>query len=167
MDDKTLTTLAEELARLLIDKKKSITLAESCSGGWVAKVFTDLSGSSEWFVGGFVSYSNQFKEEVLGVNSSILQKYGAVSQETVEAMALGALSKSHADFSLAISGIAGPDGGTIEKPVGLVWFAWAEKNKSQKVLKSQKQKFGGDRLSVRRQAVAHAVLEMSKLLNNV
>lgn len=166
MDDKTLTTLAEKLAQDLTNKNKSITLAESCTGGWVAKVFTDLRGSSEWFVGGFVSYSNQFKEEVLGVNHSTLKEHGAVSQQTVEAMALGALNKSDADYSIAISGIAGPDGGSAEKPVGLVWFAWAEKNKTQKILKSQQQLFDGDRLSVRRQAVAHALTEMSRLIND-
>ena len=125
------------------------------------KVLTDISGSSAWFERGFVTYTNQSKQEMLGVAESTLQAHGAVSSQTVEAMAIGALQNSHADFSLSVSGIAGPGGGTVDKPVGLVCFAWAVKEQTQNViLYSEKQIFKGDREAVRRQAVAFALNRM-------
>lgn len=166
MPDKELTLIVEQLAELLIKKNRKLTVAESCTGGWVAKVLTDLAGSSDWFERGFVTYSNQAKHEMLGVSDSTLQSCGAVSQETVIEMALGALKNSHADFSLSISGIAGPGGGSTEKPVGLVWFSWAAtENNKQNTLATQKQVFAGDRESVRQQAVEYALKEIIKLLN--
>ncbi len=125
MHDKNLPLIVEQLAELLIKFNKQMSVAESCTGGWVAKELTDLSGSSAWFERGFVTYSNQAKHEMLGVLESTLDTYGAVSEETVTEMAIGALKNSHADFSLSVSGIAGPTGGSVEKPVVLVWFSWA------------------------------------------
>ena len=161
MDDNKLTTIAEKLAELLARNHQKLTVAESCTGGWIAKVLTDISGSSAWFERGFVTYTNQSKQEMLGVAESTLQAHGAVSLHTVEAMATGALQNSHADFSLSVSGIAGPGGGTADKPVGLVCFAWAVKEQTQNViLDAEKQIFKGDREAVRRQAVAFSLNRM-------
>ena len=168
MNDKELTLLVEQLARLLIQNNKKLTVAESCTGGWVAKVLTDLAGSSDWFERGFVTYSNQAKNEMLGVAESTLENKGAVSQETVTEMALGALKNSHADFSMSISGIAGPGGGSVEKPLGLVWFSWAVKeNNTFNILASEKQVFAGDRESVRRQAVEYVLTRLIKLFESI
>lgn len=164
MIDQNLYKIAEQLAVLLIDNHKRLTVAESCTGGWVAKVLTDLPGSSVWFERGFVTYSNQSKHEMLGVNEATLTQ-GAVSQETVEEMSIGALIHSHADLSLSISGIAGPSGGSAEKPVGLVWFSWARKeNNSHHIFTSEKQKFDGDRDDIRRQAVAYTLTKLITLI---
>ncbi|MEE2731378.1 MAG: nicotinamide-nucleotide amidohydrolase family protein [Pseudomonadota bacterium] len=116
--------LATQLGALLADKNKKIVTAESCTGGWVAQAITQVPGSSLWFDRSFVTYSNDAKRQMLGVKLRTLNRSGAVCREVVEEMAIGALKKSAADFSVAISGIAGPDGGTEEKPVGTVWFAW-------------------------------------------
>ena len=167
MSDKKTALLVEQLAERLIQKNKQLTTAESCTGGGIAKVLTDLAGSSVWFERGFVTYSNLSKHEMLGVEEATLEKFGAVSQETVMEMATGALKHSHADFSLSVSGIAGPGGGTDEKPVGLVWFAWAVKEDDDtKILKSSKLVFNGDRESVRVQAVEYALSELIKLLSD-
>ena len=161
MTDTKLTLIVEQLAALLIKADKKLTVAESCTGGWVAKTLTDLAGSSDWFDRGFVTYSNQAKHEMLGVSESTLLTYGAVSQETVSEMALGALKNSHADFSMSVSGIAGPGGGSEDKPVGLVWFSWAKKENNESiVLASEKQIFNGDRDSVRSQAVEYVLSEL-------
>ena len=167
MHDKKLSLIVEQLAELLIKHNKQLTVAESCTGGWLAKVLTDLSGSSAWFDRGFVTYSNQAKHEMLGVAVSTLDTYGAVSEETVTEMAMGALKNSHADFSVSVSGIAGPSGGSAEKPVGLVWFSWAvEENNDQQTLATEKQVFVGDREAVRQQAVEYALMEIIKLLED-
>jgi nicotinamide-nucleotide amidase len=131
-----------------------LTLAESCTGGWVAKSITDIAGSSAWFERGFVTYSNAAKEQLLGVSPALLAEQGAVSAGVVEAMAQGALEASPADLALAISGIAGPDGGTTEKPVGLVWFAIAVRDGHTC---SQSHVFQGNRDAVRRAAVAQGL----------
>jgi nicotinamide-nucleotide amidase len=161
----------DELAQSLADRAHQsgcmLATAESCTGGWVAKVLTDISGSSSWFDRGFVTYSNQSKNEMLGVSMATLEAAGAVSQETVEAMARGAIQNSHASISVAISGIAGPGGGTKEKPVGLVWFAWASSNPHNKIMPvviSASQQFTGDRTAVRRQAVGYALNGLLKQL---
>lgn len=159
-DDAVLNTLAQAMAKKLNQTGSMLTVAESCTGGWLAKVLTDVSGSSVWFDRGFVTYSNQSKNEMLDVSITTLEKVGAVSQETVEEMAKGALRNSNANFSVAISGIAGPGGGTKDKPVGFVWFAWASLNPNNKVLSvvnSRSQQFTGDRIMVRRQAVGYAL----------
>ena len=157
MQNKELTLLVEQISEQLLKNKKRLTVAESCTGGWIAKVLTDLAGSSAWFERGFVTYSNDAKQEMLGVNKSTIEAYGAVSQETVNEMALGALKNSHADYSLSVSGIAGPSGGSADKPVGLVWFAWAYQDT---VITSEKKIFSGDRNEVREQAVFHALTEL-------
>ncbi|MCK4864021.1 MAG: nicotinamide-nucleotide amidase [Gammaproteobacteria bacterium] len=168
MSDKKLTIIVNKIALSLIKANKKLTVAESCTGGWVAKVLTDLAGSSEWFERGFVTYSNQAKHEMLGVKESTLESYGAVSQETVAAMAAGALKNSQADFSLSISGIAGPGGGSEDKPVGLVWFSWAVKeNNKLKVFASEKRVFEGDRESVRYQSVEYVLSELIKILKKL
>jgi nicotinamide-nucleotide amidase len=165
MDDSDFINCTEKLAALLLKHRQTVAVAESCTGGWIAKVLTDLSGSSAWFERGFVTYSNRSKQDMLGVSESTLQSYGAVSSETVEAMAAGVLQNSMADFSLSVSGIAGPTGGTTEKPVGLVWFAWAAKEHEQSVLlATEKQVFKGDRDAVRHQAVAYALNRLVELL---
>ncbi len=165
MHNKELILIVEQIAALLLKNSKQLAVAESCTGGWVAKVLTDLAGSSVWFERGFVTYSNQAKHEMLGVAESTLKSYGAVSQETIIEMAIGALINSQADFSLSISGIAGPGGGSAEKPVGLVWFAWAEKkHDTEDVILSEQKIFSGDRDAVREQAVIFALTKLTNLL---
>ncbi|MDH5601959.1 MAG: nicotinamide-nucleotide amidase [Gammaproteobacteria bacterium] len=160
-----ISIIVEQLAELLLKQQEKIAVAESCTGGWIAKVLTDLSGSSEWFDRGFVTYSNKAKHEMLGVADSTLQHYGAVSQQTVQEMALGVLNNSDADYSLSISGIAGPGGGTKEKPVGLVWFAWAvNENNANKILNAKEKIFAGDRNAVREQAVFFALNELVEFI---
>ena len=136
--------------------------AESCTGGGVATRLTELAGSSAWLEGGFVTYSNEMKQQALGVPSALIDQYGAVSQQCVEAMACGALSHSPAQISVAISGVAGPAGGSDEKPVGTVWIAWAtlERNK-----KSECFRFDGDRKAVRDQAVEQAINGLLEMIN--
>ncbi len=131
-----------------------LATAESCTGGWVSEVITSLPGSSHWFDRGFVVYTNASKREVLGVKTDTLVHFGAVSEQTARAMAEGVLANSRAQYSLAITGIAGPGGGTPEKPVGTVWIAWAGLKKDSKVNKYQ---FEGDRKAVRAQAVEAAL----------
>ncbi|MCX7154858.1 MAG: CinA family protein [Rhodocyclales bacterium] len=131
-----------------------IATAESCTGGWAAQVITHTSGSSEWFERGFVTYSNEAKTELLGVRPETIEKYGAVSPETAAAMAEGALKNSKALITLAITGIAGPTGGSPGKPVGTVCFAWCRVGQTAD---AETAVFAGDREAVRRQAVVHAL----------
>ncbi|MDT8387494.1 MAG: RNA 2',3'-cyclic phosphodiesterase [Thiogranum sp.] len=142
--------IAEQLSR----RGQRLATAESCTGGWVAKVCTDRAGSSAWFDSGFVTYNNAAKQDLLNVSANTLDRYGAVSAPTVQEMAAGALAHSHAEWALAISGIAGPGGGSPEKPVGTVWLAWAGPGGWQQVRQFQ---FEGDRDAVRRQAVDAAL----------
>jgi nicotinamide-nucleotide amidase len=132
-----------------------VVTAESCSGGGVAKALTELEGSSLWFEGGFITYSNAMKQKHLLVQLGTLEKYGAVSRQTVEEMARGALLQSEADLAVSVSGVAGPGGGSEEKPVGTVWFAWAKKDGG---IESVCHRFEGDRIAVREQAVDIALL---------
>ncbi len=127
-----------------------LVTAESCTGGWIAKVITDIPGSSRWFERGFVTYTNVAKREMLGVSEEVLESYGAVSEQTVQQMASGALAHSHAQLSVAVSGIAGPGGAVPGKPVGTVWFAWAD---SRGWMESHRERFRGDREAVRQGAV--------------
>ncbi len=160
-DDAALDALAIRLGDVLHRHHQMLVTAESCTGGWVAKILTDIPGSSSWFDRGFVTYTNQAKQDMLGVPAVVLEKHGAVSEQTVQAMARGGLHHSQADFSLAISGIAGPGGGTKEKPVGLVCFAWAQKRTAEAPrVWSSHHVFTGDRDAVRRQAVATALQEL-------
>ncbi len=152
--------LAQQLGNLRNQNGFVISTAESCTGGWVAEAITSVSGSSEWFDRGFVTYSNQSKQEMLGVRAETLEKFGAVSEETAREMAEGALTHSQAQISIAITGIAGPDGGTKEKPVGTIWFAWSNSD----ITRTKKKTFTGNRHEIRLQAVITALnglLEMS------
>jgi len=146
--------LAEQLGRKLKASGKIIATAESCTGGWIAQTITDVSGSSAWFDRGFVTYSNAAKVQMLGVSPQTLEDCGAVSAETATQMAAGVLVHSDADIAIAVTGIAGPDGGTSEKPVGTVFIAWADKNGAAKVVKKQ---FIGGRRQIREQAVRSAI----------
>lgn len=140
-----------------------VVTAESCTGGWVGQVITSIPGSSHWYDRGFITYTNRSKREILGVSTDILARFGAVSEQTARAMAEGALANSRADVSLAITGIAGPGGGSEEKPVGTVCFAWAGKNRE---IRTERRQFDGDRTAVRRQAVEAALLGLSEFIGN-
>jgi len=153
----------EEVSTKLHTKKLQLVTAESCTGGWVAKVITDLSGSSAIFERGFVTYSNTAKQDMLGVSRSTLEAFGAVSEQVVAEMALGALKHSNADISLAISGIAGPGGGTPEKPVGTVCFGWAI-SQTQGKAHTDTAYFDGDRDLIRQQAVEYALKGIIKMI---
>ena len=154
MDRQTLDTLAGELGRRLLTQGQKLATAESCTGGWVAQCLTSMAGSSAWFDRGFVTYSNESKQEMLGVSPDTLNTHGAVSEATAVAMAQGALRHSHADWALAITGIAGPAGGSDEKPVGTVCFAWASTDDH---LSCETHRFEGSREDVRAQSVVHAL----------
>jgi len=149
MHDIALSNLATELGVALKARGFTLALAESCTGGMVAQAITSIAGSSEWFDRGYVTYSNQAKIEMLGVSNKTLDTYGAVSEQTANEMALGALKNSHAQITGSITGIAGPEGGTPEKPVGTVCFAWSEHNKPTS---STTKYFEGNRESIRQQA---------------
>ena len=156
-ESESIATLAEALVSELIAGGKTVATAESCTGGWIAKSLTDVSGSSQAFEFGAVSYSNDAKTGMLGVAEDTLDEHGAVSEETVREMALGALSKSGASLAVAVSGIAGPDGGTDDKPVGTVWFAWAERTNGEPDVTTARKNFPGDREMVRSQTVIFAL----------
>jgi len=138
-----------------------LATAESCTGGWVAQAVTAISGSSEWFERGFVTYADAAKQEMLGVSADTLARYGAVSEQTAREMAAGALARSRAQLAVAITGIAGPTGGSPEKPVGTVCFAWSRDNATPR---AQTRRFEGDRESVRRQSVIAALEGIMALL---
>lgn len=159
MSEKLLHELSTQVGAELHAQKLWITCAESCTGGWVAKAITDIAGSSAWFDRGFVTYSNIAKHELLGVAEATLSKFGAVSEETVLEMAQGVLHAAGANLALSISGIAGPDGGSDAKPVGTVWFGFAD---SEGRILALKRQFTGDRESVRLQA---AVFSLQTALN--
>lgn len=150
-------TLSEALVSELIESGRSVSVAESCTGGWIAKALTDIAGSSQCFGYGIVSYSNDAKESMLGVNPASLNQHGAVSDEVVREMAAGVLNLSGADYAVAVSGIAGPDGGTEEKPVGTVWFGWAVRNQEKTSIDTQKHIIKGDREAVRTRTVIIAM----------
>ena len=154
MDQRALESLAAEAGALLRSNGQRLATAESCTGGWVAMCLTAIAGSSDWFERGFVTYSNEAKREMLGVDAATLAAHGAVSEATALAMAAGALRHSRADWALAVTGIAGPAGGSAEKPVGTVCFAWAGPDGR---LDAETRRFAGDRADVRAQSVAHAL----------
>lgn len=155
MNDKpTTSTLAHQLGALLLSRQWRCTVAESCTGGLLAAAITDLAGCSQWFDRGFITYSNQAKQQMLGVAWEIIASQGAVSEATARAMAEGALTASDAHLSVAITGIAGPDGGTADKPVGTVWFAWARHSYPTE---ARCHHFTGNRATIRQQAVCVAL----------
>jgi len=161
MPDPILYKLAEELGRELKRRKLMLATAESCTGGWVSEAVTMVPGSSDWFERGFVTYTYISKREMLGVKEATLDKHGAVSEEVVREMVAGALARSHAQVAVAVSGVAGPTGGTPEKPVGFVCFAWGMKGGKPR---SKTKRFSGDREAVRRLSVDYALKGMLALL---
>lgn len=161
--DPVLLELAERVGRRLAASGCRLVTAESCTGGWIAKTLTDVAGSSQWFECGFVTYSNRAKRRDLGVAEETLDRHGAVSEATVREMAQGALMRSGAQVAVAVSGIAGPDGGLPGKPVGTVWFATARRHDSVVDTEAQARRFEGDRETVRRRAVEHALALVAAL----
>ena len=156
--DETLLALAHRVAEQFDGSRYVLATAESCTGGWIAKLLTDVPGCSNWFERGFVTYSNESKQELLDVPTGVLDEYGAVSEPTVRAMAEGALSHSRANLAVSVSGIAGPGGGRPDKPLGLVWFGWAQRvGDADAQLTSEHQVYNGNRDDVRRQAVVRAL----------
>ena len=152
--------LVERLAALLLQKKWRLATAESCTGGLIAGACTDLSGSSNWFERGFITYSSDAKTELLDVDAALLARRGAVSEEVAQAMAQGALAHSHAQVAVAVTGVAGPTGGSRAKPVGTVWFGFAVPGQ----LLTEKMHFIGDRAAVRAATVHHALKRLTELL---
>jgi nicotinamide-nucleotide amidase len=154
--DPTLEQLAHDAGLWLQARQAMLVTAESCTGGWIAETVTAIAGSSAWFDRAWVTYSNQAKQDMLGVQTDTLIAWGAVSEAVAREMAVGALLRSGATHAIAVSGIAGPSGGSTEKPVGTVCFAWADENGAR----SETCHFKGDREAVRRQAVVHALREL-------
>ena len=155
--DAVLNELVGRVADRLLEAGQWLVVAESCTGGWIAKACTDLAGSSRWFKGGAVAYSNELKSLLLGVQPTTLEHEGAVSEAVVREMASGALHRFGADHAVAVSGVAGPDGGVPGKPVGTVWIAWASREAGGSRVRAVVEHFAGDRDSVRRLAVARAL----------
>jgi nicotinamide-nucleotide amidase len=149
--------LVRRAAKRLLDAKQLLATAESCTGGMIAKYITDLAGSSAWFERGWVTYSDRAKRQELGVAGGLLKRHGAVSEQVARAMARGALRSSRAGIAVAVTGIAGPDGGTEDKPVGTVWIAWARRQPGGALVVARRYLFNGNRDSVRRQTVAAAL----------
>lgn len=160
--EEDLYRLAVRVGRALKRRELMMATAESCTGGWISQVITMVPGSSEWFDRGFVTYTNVSKQEMLGVKHRSLAKHGAVSEQVVREMAQGALANSHARITVAVSGVAGPGGGTAEKPVGTVCFAWGRKGKAVAV---KTRRFRGDRDAVRKRCVEHALRGVLKSID--
>ena len=155
-----MNALAKKLGRRLKAAGEKLVTAESCTGGWVAQAVTSAAGSSDWFERGFVTYSNASKQELLGVKGKTLKIHGAVSEQTAREMAQGALARSKGTLALAVTGVAGPGGGTAAKPVGMVCLAWARKGK----VRSETRHFSGGRESVRRKSVVYALQGVLNIL---
>jgi nicotinamide-nucleotide amidase len=162
-DDARLRELSVAVGSHLLASRRRLVTAESCTGGWIGKVLTDIAGSSAWFLGGAIVYSNEHKQRSLGVPAETLAKHGAVSEAVVHAMAEGALTRLGGDIAIAVSGIAGPDGGTHEKPVGTVCFGWSCGSDGRVATITHRQVFSGDREQVRRQTVAAALERVLRL----
>lgn len=160
-DDAELFALAQQLGEVLKRKSLILTTAESCTGGWIGRVITAVPGSSAWYEGGFITYTNTAKISQLDVRPATLASYGAVSEPVVREMAQGALQCAQAQIAVAVSGIAGPGGGTAEKPVGTVCLGWTQVAGAQR---ERTFRFGGDREAVRAQAVAAALRGLLELL---
>ncbi len=156
------TTNVSRLAELLLARKWRLVTAESCTGGMISAACTDLAGSSAWFERGFVTYSNDAKMELLGVEERVLRRAGAVCQGVAKAMALGAIAQSRAQVAVAVTGVAGPTGGSPAKPVGTVWFGFAIPGH----VVTEKCHFDGDRAAVRSQTVHHAIAQLIAMLQN-
>lgn len=154
------TEACTQLATLLLQRGYLLATAESCTGGMIAAACTDLAGSSTWFERGYVTYSNAAKAEMLGVDAALIATHGAVSEPVARAMASGALQHARAQVSVAVTGVAGPSGGSDTKPVGTVWFAWGLPGG----ITSEVMHFAGDRAAVRTATVLHAVSRLNALL---
>jgi nicotinamide-nucleotide amidase len=161
--EEDLYRLAVRVGRVLKRRELMIATAESCTGGWIAQAITMVPGSSAWFDRGFVTYTNVSKQEMLGVKPGSLAKHGAVSEQVVREMAQGALANSQARISIAVSGVAGPGGGTADKPVGTVCLAWSQRGKAVTV---ETRRFRGDRDAVRKRCVQHALRGVLKLIGD-
>lgn len=157
-----MNALSQQLGILLAHHGMMLTTAESCTGGGVAQAITQIAGSSRWFERGFVTYTNTAKVEMLGVSPDTLMQHGAVSEATVREMVAGALAHSHAQIALAVSGIAGPSGGTPEKPVGTVWFAWGIEHE---IIVTQRHQLHGDRATIQALSIDIALQGTINLLN--
>jgi nicotinamide-nucleotide amidase len=154
--------LVSQLAELLQHKGWMLATAESCTGGLIAGACTDLSGSSNWFERGFVTYSHAAKTEMLGIDAALIAAEGAVSEPVARAMAEGAVARSSAQVAVAVTGVAGPTGGSAEKPVGTVWFGWSVAGR----VHTERRRFDGDRATVRAATVHHALATLSTLLQS-
>ena len=154
--------LTKTLAQILLSRNWTVSLAESCTGGLVCATLTELAGSSEWFERGYITYSNEAKTECLNVSAQLIQSHGAVSEQVAKAMAEGARIHSRSDVAISITGIAGPTGGSAEKPVGTVCFGWATDNQTL----TKTMCFDGDRQAVRQQATEFALTELIALLRS-
>ena len=163
LGDSDLQLLATKVGAALMDAEHRLVTAESCTGGWIAKVLTDVPGSSNWFLGGIVAYSNTLKQSLLGVLPSTLHAHGAVSEATAREMAIGALETLGGQVAVAVTGIAGPDGAQPGKPVGTVWFGWAWRAHGEIETRVALETFAGDRESVRRQTVARVLSELLRV----
>lgn len=158
-----ITDICQQLATTLQQRGWMMATAESCTGGLIAGACTDLSGSSNWFERGFVTYSNQAKMELLGVDPEVLQREGAVSEAVARAMVQGAMSRAPVQVAVAVTGVAGPTGGSADKPVGTVWFGW----NIDGMISSQRQVFPGDRAAVRAATVRHALVQLLARIDNM
>jgi len=161
--DRELNELAQTIATIFVQRAATLATAESCTGGWIAKTLTDVAGSSTWFECGVVTYSYEAKESLLGVRPETLAQHGAVSRECVVEMVAGALARFGATVAVAVTGIAGPTGGTPDKPVGAVWIGWKRRGGYAHAELFQ---FDGDREAVRRQTVAAALRGVQKILTS-
>ena len=162
--DAELQRLAVQVGVHLMDSERRLVSAESCTGGWIGKAVTDIGGSSGWYLGGVISYSNVLKERLLGVRHATLQDNGAVSEPVARQMAIGALETLGGHIAVAVTGIAGPNGGAPGKPVGTVWFGWAWYHEGEIETRVAMELFGGDREEIRRQTVARALGEVLQII---
>ena len=153
--------LAAEVGRVLAAQQLKLATVESCTGGWIGQSLTAVTGSSAWYERGFVTYSNASKVELVGVPAEVISRAGAVSEPVVRAMARGALFHSPADLALAVTGIAGPDGGSTDKPIGTVWLSWIGRTGTER---AEQYLFSGDRETVRRQSVIEALSGLIRFL---
>ena len=164
MDDLVLQDFAMQAGTALSRQELMLVTAESCTGGWLGQTITSIAGSSGWFDRGFVTYTDISKQEMLGVSNATLERYGAVSEQTAYEMAAGAVARSHAQVAVSITGIAGPDGGTAQKPVGMICFAWVMKDG---MALTETRYYSGSREEIRRQSVAGALQGVIDLLYSV
>lgn len=160
LDGKALDAILTDISGRLLARGEMLATAESCTGGLIAAACTDLAGSSQWFERGFVTYSNAAKTELLGVDAALIAQHGAVSEPVARAMAEGAIARSRAQAGVAVTGVAGPTGGSAEKPVGTVWLAWHVDGRTH----SELRQFAGDRAAVRMATVRHALARLARLL---